>query len=52
MGIPATGAEAEIRGTVVNRIEDGEIAETWVVADFFGLLQQVGVLPAMDELAD
>jgi len=52
MGIPATDAEAETRGTVVNRIEDGKIAEAWILADFLGLFQQVGVIPAMDELAD
>lgn len=51
MGIPATDVEAEVPGVTINRIEDGKIAETWVMADFLGLLQQVGVVPPMDELA-
>lgn len=51
MGIPATGKRGEVWGTVINRIEDGRIAEAWVLVDLLGLLQQVGVVPALDELA-
>ncbi|MFP9190820.1 ester cyclase [Natronosalvus vescus] len=51
MGIPPTDTEAEIQGLVINRIEDGRIAEAWVLADFLGLLQQVGVVPSMEDVA-
>lgn len=51
MGIPPTDVPAEVKGTLVNRLEDGKIAESWVVVDFLGLLQQVGVVPSMDEFA-
>lgn len=50
VGIPATDVEVEVPGMVLNRIEDGKIAETWVMADFIGLFQQVGVVPAIDQL--
>jgi hypothetical protein len=30
---------------VFTRIEDGKIAERWVVPDSLGMLQQLGVLP-------
>ncbi|MFC4436573.1 MULTISPECIES: ester cyclase [Natrialbaceae] len=48
---PPTDVEAEVRGIDVHRIEDGKIAESWIQADFLGLLQQVGVVPAMDDVA-
>lgn len=51
MGIPATGIEVELEGTVINRVEDGKIVETWTTGDFLGLFQQLGVVPSVDELA-
>lgn len=51
MGIPATGIEVELEGTVINRVEDGEIVETWTTGDFLGLFQQLGVVPSIDTLA-
>ena len=51
MGVPPTDEEVEVRGIVVNRIDDGEIAEAWASVDFAGVLQQVGVAPSMDEFA-
>lgn len=51
MGIDATDMDCEVTGTIINRVEDGKIAEAWVSLDLFGLLQQVSVLPEMDELA-
>lgn len=50
MGLPPTGVEAEVKGVSVDRVEDGKIAESWVVVDFLGLLQQVGAVPSADEL--
>lgn len=51
MGMPPSGAEAEVRGTVINRIEDGKIAEAWIQVDLLGLFQAMGAIPSMDELA-
>lgn len=44
MGIPATGKSVSIDGITVNRLADGKMTETWVVADFASLLAQVGVI--------
>ncbi|WP_063130959.1 ester cyclase [Nocardia fusca] len=47
-GIPATGRELTMTGTVIHRIEDGKIAEKWSDKDTLGLLQQLGVLPTRE----
>ena len=46
MGIAATGTHATITGIAIDRIEDGKIAETWENWDTFGLMQQLGAIPA------
>jgi steroid delta-isomerase-like uncharacterized protein len=44
-GIPATGRRARWTGTVIDRIQDGRIIESWGNWDMMGMLQQLGVLP-------
>lgn len=51
MGIAPTDASVEIQGVTLARIDDGQIAEMWTLTNFLGLLQQIGALPSMDELA-
>lgn len=46
MGSPPTGRPAHIGGMHFFRFRGGRIAETWVCADTFGLMQQVGLIPA------
>jgi steroid delta-isomerase-like uncharacterized protein len=46
-GIPATGKQATVTGITIDRIIDGHIVETWNNWDTFGLLQQLGAIPAM-----
>jgi steroid delta-isomerase-like uncharacterized protein len=43
MGIPATGKEFQYTAMGLARFKDGKIAEMWMVADFLGLLQQLGM---------
>jgi steroid delta-isomerase-like uncharacterized protein len=45
LGIPPTGRRVENEGMDVFRIEDGKIAEMWVIQDSLGLLQQLGMIP-------
>lgn len=45
-GIPATGRQIKMTGTVIHRIENGKLAEKWSDKDVLGFLQQVGVIPA------
>lgn len=44
MGIEPTGNTFEIDGIDCYHIEDGKIAEGWVVVDSLGMLQQLGVV--------
>jgi steroid delta-isomerase-like uncharacterized protein len=43
MGIPATGKAFQYTAMGLARFKDGKIAEMWMVADFLGLLQQLGM---------
>lgn len=44
--IPATGKEVAIGGLTILRFADGRCVERWTQADFLGLLQQLGAIPA------
>jgi steroid delta-isomerase-like uncharacterized protein len=46
LGIPPTGKGFSIEGINIYRVEDGKLAEGWNVADVFGQLLQLGVIPA------
>lgn len=43
-GIPPTGEEMEINAVTTYRIEDGKLAEEWIVADFLRALKQLGIV--------
>jgi steroid delta-isomerase-like uncharacterized protein len=45
-GIPPTGKRTTLSGMSIFRLTGGRIAEGWGCADFYGFLQQLGVLPA------
>ena len=44
MGIDPTNESFEIGNMVFTRVEDGRIAERWVLPDMLGMLQQLGVV--------
>ena len=46
LGIPATGRSVEVRGVVIDRLEDGKMADSRILMDTMGLMQQLGVIPA------
>jgi steroid delta-isomerase-like uncharacterized protein len=48
-GIPPTGKQATIPGMTIYRIAGGKLAEQWESLDDLGLLQQLGVIPAMGQ---
>jgi steroid delta-isomerase-like uncharacterized protein len=45
--IAATGRSFDVAGITIERVDDGRIAEVWVVRDWLGFLQQLGVLPEL-----
>ena len=47
-GIPPTGRCANVSGMTIFRFEHGKLAEEWQIGDNLGLLQQLGVLPAVE----
>ncbi|WP_265108246.1 ester cyclase [Halosolutus halophilus] len=44
MGVEPTGNEVELVGTIFARVEDGKIAERWVVDHVLGFLEQLGTV--------
>jgi steroid delta-isomerase-like uncharacterized protein len=45
--VPPTGNAVQIRGTSTQRFADGKIIEDWTDWDALGLMQQLGVIPAI-----
>lgn len=45
-GIPATGRRISVTGMVIGRVRNGKFVEGWGNWDTFGLMQQLGVVPA------
>jgi steroid delta-isomerase-like uncharacterized protein len=47
MGIPASGKNVAVEVIGINRFEGDKVVEAWGVVDVLGMLQQLGVIPAM-----
>jgi steroid delta-isomerase-like uncharacterized protein len=45
LGILATGKPVEVKGVVIDRLESGKMADSRILIDTLGLLQQLGVVP-------
>jgi steroid delta-isomerase-like uncharacterized protein len=46
LGFPATGRSVEVKGVVIDRLENGKLADSRILMDTMGLMQQTGVVPA------
>src|SRR3712207_2987555 len=46
MGVAPTGRRLSWTGTVIDRVVDGRIVESWGNWDMIGVLQQLGTIPA------
>jgi steroid delta-isomerase-like uncharacterized protein len=46
-GIPATGKTITVSQITISRVADGKFVEEWAETDFLGMLQQLGVVPAV-----
>ncbi len=49
MGIPSTGVQVTVTGIDIDRIAFGKIVEEWTSDDVLGLMQQLGVIPPMEQ---
>jgi steroid delta-isomerase-like uncharacterized protein len=46
LGIPATGRSVTVNGVVIDRLESGKMADSRILMDTLGMMQQLGVIPA------
>ncbi len=46
LGVPATGRQIDVKGVVIDRIIGGKMADSRILMDTFGMLQQLGALPS------
>jgi steroid delta-isomerase-like uncharacterized protein len=45
-GIPASGKAVSVPSITIFRLDNGKIAEGWLINDNLGMMQQLGVIPA------
>lgn len=45
LGVPATGKRVSVKGVVIDRLNGGKMADSRILMDTLGLMQQLGVLP-------
>ena len=50
LGIPATGRQITVKGVVIDRVVDGKEAESRILMDTLGMMQQLGVVPAPEQV--
>ena len=45
LGIPATGRRITVKGVVIDRLSEGKMADSRILMDTLGMMQQLGVGP-------
>ena len=50
LGLAPTGKEVSIRMSVTHKIKDRKIVEDWVLVEALGFFQQLGLVPATEEI--
>ncbi len=48
MGLPATGRRVTVKGVVIDRLHAGKMADSRILMDSLGMMQQLGVVPQAD----
>jgi len=46
LGVPATGRPITVKGMVIDRLVAGKMADSRILMDTLGMMQQLGALPA------
>jgi predicted ester cyclase len=47
---PATGNGMEITGVAIERFTEGKIVEDWSTFDALGMMQQLGLVPELEQV--
>lgn len=45
LGIPSTDKKVTVKGVVIDRLVDGKMADSRILMDTLGMMQQLGVVP-------
>ena len=45
LGIPASGRKVSVSGVVIDRLSGGKMADSRILMDTLGMMQQLGVIP-------
>ena len=45
VGVPATGRRVTVKGVVIDRLHTGKMADSRILMDTMGMMQQLGVVP-------
>ena len=45
LGVPATGRRITVKGMVIDRLSAGKMADSRILMDTLGMMQQLGVVP-------
>jgi steroid delta-isomerase-like uncharacterized protein len=51
LGIPATGRRVTVAGVVIDRLKAVKMADSRILMDTFGMMQQLGIIPASSDPA-
>jgi len=46
-GVPATGRRITVKGVVIDRLVAGRMADSRILMDTLGMMQQLGALPVL-----
>ena len=49
MGIPPTNKKVYVEGITIHHLVDGKIMDSYISWDVFGMMQQLGVVPALGQ---
>jgi steroid delta-isomerase-like uncharacterized protein len=52
LGVPATGRHITVKGVVIDRLSAGKMADSRILMDTLGIMQQLGVVPGAGRMAD
>jgi len=49
VGVPATGRRVTVKGVVIDRLHSGKMADSRILMDTLGMMQQLGVAPQAEQ---